>query len=89
MDAAGYRSSALLSPKGGEETVEKKCAVLVPRSSLQLLASGEKVSLGQARDVIAFENELVCSRVGPVVRGGLAKGQVPFFCIHTGTRLDS
>lgn len=57
VDAVEYQSPALLTLKGQEQVSGKACAILVHQSSLQILVSVEKVTLGQAKKVIVFESE--------------------------------
>lgn len=55
VDSVGYESPALLTLKGHDQSTGKSCALLVHQSSLQILVSIEKVALGQARKVMAFD----------------------------------
>jgi hypothetical protein len=55
VDSVGYESPALLTLKGRDQSTGKPCALLVHQSSLQILVSIEKVALGEARKVMAFD----------------------------------
>ena len=55
VDAVGYQSPALITLKGQEQVSGKACAILVHQSSLQILVSVEKIPIGQAPKLIAFE----------------------------------
>jgi hypothetical protein len=57
VDTVGYQSPALLTLKGYEQASGKACAILVHQASLQILVSVERIPVGQARKMIAFEIE--------------------------------
>jgi hypothetical protein len=56
VEAIGYENPALITLRGQEQESGKECTLLVHQASLQVLVSVERLALGRARKLIAFES---------------------------------